>query len=455
MDNELCNLSPIDGRYHDKVNELRFHLSEFGLIKKCVFVEIKWLIFLADELKLFQINDEERETILSIASKFSPPCAQEVKIIEYKINHNVKAVEIYVKEQLREHDLDRLTEWVHFACTSEDITNNAYALMIKSGRAIVIKALDELIDKINLLAIENKSVPMMSHTHGQPATPTTVGKEFVNFSWRLHQQREKLINLEIEGKINGASGNFNAHHFCYPKIDWILKSQQFIRHHLKIEPQIWSTQINNYSSISEMLHIMVRISRIVMDFDLNMWLYISMEYFKQIPKAGEVGSSTMPHKINPIDFENSEGNMDIGIAIMEKMATKLLVSRLQRDLTDSTVLRNLGSCFAHMLIGLKSTLKGLNKIQVNEKILQFELDNNWELMAEAIQTDLRMRGISGGYDLLKELTRGKKITKEDMIKFIESLSERGVPAEIIEKLKLGPSRYTGLAEQLVDFYFQS
>jgi len=447
-------LSVLDGRYKKYTDELNDIFSEFGLIRHRILIETQWLKFLFKELQLEAVSDEDIERIESIASDFDPAAAIAVKEIEKLTNHDVKAVEYYIKQKLAEKGLDRIKEWVHFACTSEDINNTAYALMLKAGRDIVICHISSLILKIESFAKEYKNIPMISRTHGQPATPTTVGKEFVNFAWRLKLELTNLRVSHIHAKMNGASGNYNAHHFVFPDIDWIDASQKFISKNLGVTPILYTTQINSYHYISEMLHNLIRISVVMIDLDRDMWGYISLGYLKQKPVPGEIGSSTMPHKVNPIDFENSEGNMGIAITLMDHLAVKLLNSRFQRDLTDSTVLRNLGVVFGYLLIGLKSALKGLSKVSVNHQAIQKDIDDNPELLAEAIQTAMRVFKEQNPYEKLKDFTRGQKITISDIHNFIDSLEH--IPNEFKKKMqKLKVGTYTGLAEKLVDRYLRN
>jgi adenylosuccinate lyase len=447
-------LSVIDGRYKKMTHELTGIFSEFGLIKHRVFVEIQWLMFLFKELKIDFVKEEDLVKINAIASAFNSEDAFIIKEIESQTNHDVKAVEYYIKQRLTEIGLDDVKEWVHFACTSEDINNTAYALMIKAGRDIILKNISEVISRIEGLGLEYKSIPMISRTHGQPATPTTLGKEFINFAWRLRRESATLGQLHIQAKMNGASGNFNAHYFAFPDIDWITASQRFISEYLGVEPLLFTTQINPYHYISEILHNLIRTASVIIDLDRDMWGYISLSYLKQKPIPGEIGSSTMPHKVNPIDFENSEGNMGIAISLMDHLAVKLLNSRFQRDLTDSTVLRNLGVVWGYLLIGLKSALKGLNKISVNHGALKKDMDDNPEILAEPIQTVLRIIKDENPYEKLKQLTRGRKITKQDLSDFIETFVN--VPPELKQKMKnLTVDEYTGLSEQLVEHYFKN
>ncbi len=453
MDN-IKALSVLDGRYQKLVREFGEIFSEYGLIRHRVFVEIQWLKFLVKELQLTDLAASDIEKLDSVCSDFDVSSATRIKEIEQTTNHDVKAVEYYIKEQLSTLGVSSVKEWVHFSCTSEDINNTSYALMMKKGRAILVDTVTQVIGNIEALAKKYKSVPMMSRTHGQPASPTTVGKEFVNFAWRLNEELASLKSADIQGKFNGATGNFNAHAFVYPEIDWVQAGGSFISKYLDISPLLFTTQINPYNYIARILHAMIRIASIVIDLDRDMWGYISLAYFKQKLKQGEVGSSTMPHKVNPIDFENSEGNMGIAISIMEHVAVKLLNSRFQRDLSDSTVLRNLGAAFGYVQIGLKNTLKGLGKIDLNETVIEKDLTENQELLAEPIQTAMRVFGEENPYEKLKELTRGKKITQDALIKFINSLKK--VPPEFKSRMKnLSVNKYTGLAEDLVDRYFSN
>jgi adenylosuccinate lyase len=450
---QIDALSVIDGRYNRHTQELIEIFSEFGLIKHRVHVEVQWLIFLLNELKLDLVKEDDLTKIRAISSEFTRKAALTIKEIEKQTNHDVKAVEYYIKQRLTEMGLGGVKEWVHFACTSEDINNTAYALMLKTGREIILKQISEVISKIEALGIEYKSVPMISRTHGQPATPTTLGKEFINFAWRLRLESECLQRLRIHAKMNGASGNFNAHYFVFPEIDWIEASRRFISENLGVEPILFTTQINPYHYISEMLHNLIRIASVVIDLDRDMWGYISLSYLKQKPIPGEIGSSTMPHKVNPIDFENSEGNMGVAISLMDHIAVKLLNSRFQRDLSDSTVLRNLGAVLGYLLIGLKSVLKGLNKISVNYAALEKDINDNPEIIAEALQTMMRVIKTENPYEKLKQLTRGQKITKKDIGDFIDSLE--AVPHEYKLKMRdLTVEEYTGLAERLVEYYFK-
>ncbi|RJP85672.1 MAG: adenylosuccinate lyase [Desulfobacteraceae bacterium] len=450
MDN-IQAISVFDGRYSRYTLALKEIFSEYGLIKRRVFVEIQWLKFLFNELGFESVSPEDIQRIDSIYDTFDAVSANAVKAIEKETNHDVKAVEYFIKQQLSEAGMGHLKEWVHFGCTSDDINNTAYALMIKSGRALLAEDAAELIAKIEDLAKQYKGVPMMSRTHGQPATPTTVGKEMVNFAWRLRVELTNFQLLYVQGKMNGASGNFNAHQFVYPEINWIEASEKFISIYLGLTPILYTTQINPNNYLSDILHNMIRIASTVIDLDRDMWGYISLGYFKQKSIPGEVGSSTMPHKVNPIDFENSEGNMGMAIALMEHLAVKLLNSRFQRDLTDSTVLRNLGAVWGYMVIGFKSILKGLGKVSVNQEAIGADLEANPELLAEAIQTAMRVYKEENPYEKLKSLTRGRRISMDDIGEFVDTLEN--VPQTVKLRMKeLTVSKYTGVAEELVDHY---
>lgn len=448
----ITALSVLDGRYKRLTKELRDIFSEYGLIKYRVRVEAEWLKFLVKELKLAEFSEDAMVKIDSIADNLDAEEALKVKAIERTTNHDVKAVEYYIKDRLDEAGLSDIKEWVHFACTSDDINNTAYALMIKAGVEVAKENIKVVLEKLEELAKAYKSEPMMSRTHGQPASPTTTGKELINFAWRVRKELGNLEAIDIEGKMNGATGNFNAHYFAFPDIDWIAAEKKFVSEYLGITPLLLTTQINPNNYIAETLHSLIRTASIIIDVDRDMWGYISLGYFKQKVKEGEVGSSTMPHKVNPIDFENSEGNMGIAISMMEHLSVKLLNSRFQRDLTDSTVLRNMGALFGYFLIGLKNTLKGLGKVELNSAVIQKDLADNQELLAEPIQTVMRVYGEENPYEKLKELTRGVKITTEVLENFIDSLEK--VPAEVKARMKkLTPASYTGLAEKLVDDYF--
>ncbi len=445
-------LTALDGRYAKLTKELSDVFSEYGLIKERVFVEIEWLKFILFDLKLAQTNNIETQKLDAIKENFCLKDAEKIKEIEKKTNHDVKAVEYFIKEELELAGLSDIKEWVHFACTSDDINNTSYALMLDKGKKITTALLKQLIDDIEKKALQYKSIPMMSRTHGQPASPTTAGKEFINFAWRLLQEKNIIDQHNVQAKINGATGNYNAHHFVYPDINWIEASQRFISTHLNLEPILFTTQVNPNHSIGFVLHAMIRAAASIIDLDRDMWGYISLGYYNQKIKEGETGSSTMPHKVNPIDFENSEGNMGLAISMMEHLCVKLQKSRFQRDLTDSTVLRSLGSVFGYFIIGIKNCQKGLSKIDLNREIIQKDLDHNQALLAEPFQTAMRVFGEENPYERLKELTRGRQITKNDLDEFVNKLEK--VPSEFKERMKLlTPETYVGLAEDLIETYF--
>ncbi|MFZ5563528.1 MAG: adenylosuccinate lyase [Thermodesulfobacteriota bacterium] len=451
---ELKALSVLDGRYAKMVSELGDLFSEYGLIRHRVRVETDWLAFMGRELCLFDLDENGEKAVAAIARDFNEQGARRIKEIEKTTNHDVKAVEYYIKERLDGAGLSAIREWTHFACTSEDINNTAYALMIRQGREMAAETLGRVLETIESLARQYKGIPMMSRTHGQPATPTTVGKELVNFAWRLRRELARLNDAPIEAKFNGASGNLNAHAFVFPEINWIDASRRFLSQVLKVEPLLFTTQINPYSYIAELLQIMIRVAAIFIDLDRDMWGYISLGYFYQKLKEGEVGSSTMPHKVNPIDFENSEGNMGVAIALMEHLSVKLLQSRFQRDLSDSTVLRNLGAVFGYFVIGMKNCLKGLHKIDINRNQITGDLAATPELLAEPLQTVMRVFGEENPYERLKALTRGKQVSSEDFRTLIDSLTK--VPRAHKERMRsLSCDTYTGMAERLVDLYFKT
>lgn len=447
-------ISVLDGRYTKYTKGLSDIFSEYGLIRHRVFVEVQWLRFLLKDLQLDAADKNELQRISSIAGDFDVAAAKTIKETEKITNHDVKAVEYYIKDRLNELGLSRLKEWVHFACTSEDINNTAYALMVRAGRGILLDQVLELLQKLEVLGQEYKKIPMISRTHGQPATPTTVGKEMINFAWRLRLEYASLRISYIQAKMNGASGNFCAHQFACPDIDWIAASQQFLSGYLGVTPILLTTQINPYSYIAEILHILVRMAAIVIDLNRDMWGYISLGYFRQKSVDTEIGSSTMPHKVNPIDFENSEGNMGVAISLMEHMAVKLLNSRFQRDLSDSTVLRNLGAVFGYLMIGFKSALKGLDKVTVDRQVISKDIQSNPEILAEAMQTVMRVYKEEDPYEKLKSLTRGRAMDRSDVEALIRSMEK--VPADVKKRLsQLEVEQYVGLSEQLVDWYFSN
>ncbi len=449
----LTAVSPIDGRYGSKVIELRDIFSEYGLIKYRVEVEIRWLQKLAahpeiTELKAF--STEANAFLDEIVTNFSLADAERVKEIERTTNHDVKAVEYLLKEKFvaareRFPELEADAEFVHFACTSEDINNLSHGLMLTNGlKKSLLPNMQSVIDKLESLALEFAEIPMLCRTHGQTASPSTMGKEFANVVARLRRQLEQIKKVEILGKINGAVGNYNAHLSAYPQIDWVANAKDFIES-LGLSFNPYTTQIEPHDYIAELFNAITRFNTILIDLDRDIWGYISMAYFKQKTIAGEVGSSTMPHKVNPIDFENSEGNLGLANAILAHLAEKLPISRWQRDLTDSTVLRNLGVGLAHSLIAYQATLKGLNKLEINPVKLAADLDNAWEIMAEPIQTVMRRYKVEQPYEKLKALTRGQTMNKETIQNFVSSLD---IPEQAKkELLNLSPSSYIGNAIQ--------
>ncbi|WP_020482553.1 adenylosuccinate lyase [Methylomonas sp. MK1] len=445
----LTAISPIDGRYAGKVDALRPIFSEYGLIRYRVKVEVRWLQALAAEAKIVEVPALSADAIAvlnGIVSNFSEADAQAVKDIEKTTNHDVKAVEYFLKEKIKgDAELHAVNEFIHFACTSEDINNLSYALMLKEGRGLMLAEIDATIDAIKQLALDSADQPMLSRTHGQSATPTTVGKEFANVVARIQRQREQLAKVELLGKINGAVGNYNAHSVAYPDVDWAQFAQNFVES-LSLAFNPYTIQIEPHDYMAEFFHALSRFNTILLDFDRDVWGYISLGYFKQKTVAGEVGSSTMPHKVNPIDFENSEGNLGLANAIFGFLADKLPVSRWQRDLTDSTVLRNIGVGIAHTSIAIQSTLKGISKLEINPALIDQDLEQNWEVLAEPIQTVMRRYGVEKPYEKLKELTRGQRVTGDGMRAFVEKLD---IPATAkAELLALTPHSYTGYAADL-------
>ncbi|WP_242163015.1 adenylosuccinate lyase [Lysobacter sp. M15] len=450
IETQLLALSPLDGRYAGKVDALRPIFSEYGLIAARVRVEIEWLLALADEAgiaELASLTGAQAARLRELAGTFSVADAARVKAIERTTNHDVKAVEYFIKERLADDaELGPSLEFVHFACTSEDINNLSYALMLARARAdVLLPAIDGLVAKLREMAHAHADLPMLARTHGQTASPTTVGKELANVVARLARQREVLARLPMPGKINGAVGNYNAHVAAYPEIDWPAFSRRFVES-LGLSWQPYTTQIEPHDGIAETCDAMKRISTICIDLCRDVWGYISLGYFRQAVKAGEVGSSTMPHKVNPIDFENAEGNFGVGNALFEHFAAKLPVSRWQRDLTDSTVLRALGTAFGHALIGFDALMRGLDKLSVNPERLAADLDASWEVLAEAVQTVMRRYGLPSPYEQLKALTRGQGIDEASMRAFIGSLD---LPADAKQRLlDMTPGSYTGLAGRL-------
>ncbi len=450
MNSPLTALSPLDGRYAAQLDALRPFFSEFGLIHHRVRVEIEWLIALSAEPALGEIRPFAPATVAALrqlVDGFSETDGARVKAIEAETNHDVKAIEYWLKERVRGNaEALAAAEFIHFACTSEDINNLAYALAVESAREkVLLPSLDEMIAKLRDVAHAQAAVPMLSRTHGQPATPTTLGKEIANVVARLRRARESVVRVKMLGKINGAVGNYNAHMVAYPGFDWEAFAKRFVES-LGLQFNPYTTQIEPHDSLAEVLDALARTNTIVLDLDRDLWGYISVGYFKQRVKAGEVGSSTMPHKVNPIDFENSEGNVGAANALLRFLADKLPVSRWQRDLSDSTALRNVGVAFGHTLLAWKSCLRGLSKLEVDPVRLADDLDANWEVLAEPVQTAMRRYGLPNPYEQLKELTRGKRLDGAAMRQFIGSLS---LPeADKKRLLELTPASYIGKAAEL-------
>ncbi|HEX8542988.1 MAG TPA: adenylosuccinate lyase [Pseudomonas sp.] len=444
----LTAVSPVDGRYAGKTQALRPIFSEYGLIRFRVMVEVRWLQRLAAHPEITEVpafSAEANAILNTLAEDFSITHAERVKEIERTTNHDVKAVEYLLKEQAAKlPELDKISEFIHFACTSEDINNLSHALMLREGRDnVMLPLMHQIAESIRELAIRFADVPMLSRTHGQPASPTTLGKELANVVYRLERQITQIAAVPLLGKINGAVGNYNAHISAYPAIDWEANARAFIEDELGLGFNPYTTQIEPHDYIAELFDAIARFNTILIDFDRDIWGYISLGYFKQRTIAGEIGSSTMPHKVNPIDFENSEGNLGIANALFQHLASKLPISRWQRDLTDSTVLRNLGVGFAHSVIAYEASLKGISKLELNEQKIAADLDACWEVLAEPIQTVMRRYDIENPYEKLKELTRGKGISPEVLQTFIDGLD---MPAEAKAELKkLTPANYIGNA----------
>ena len=443
----LTAVSPIDGRYNSKTADLRSAFSEFGLIKYRVFVEIRWLQKLAAHPELEEVgpfSNEANAVLNNLVDNFTEQDADRIKEIERTTNHDVKAVEYFIKERITDNpELNSILEFVHFACTSEDINNLSHALMLKEGRdQVLLPQIEEIAAQLAEIARTYAHVPMLSRTHGQTASPTTVGKEMANVAYRLNRQIEQIRQVLLFGKINGAVGNYNAHLSAYPNVDWVVIAKDFIES-LGLNMNPYTTQIEPHDYIAELFDAISRFNTILIDFNRDIWGYISLGYFKQKTIAGEVGSSTMPHKVNPIDFENSEGNLGIANAVFGHLAQKLPISRWQRDLTDSTVLRNMGVGFGYSLIAYQSTLKGIGKLELNEQRLADDLSNTWEVLAEPVQTVMRRYNIPEPYEKLKALTRGQGITKEAILTFVETLDiPEGAKAEL---RALTPASYIGNA----------
>ena len=449
--NTLTALSPIDGRYASKVDSLRPYLSEFGLIHARVTVEVRWLQTLANHADIHEIQPfsaATNERLDAIVANFSEADAMRIKDIERTTNHDVKAVEYFLKEKIADIDaLKDAGEFIHFACTSEDINNLSHALMLKSGRDVLAQTMQKIIDEIAALAETHADQPMLSRTHGQTASPTTLGKEMANVAYRLHRQLKQFNNVELLGKINGAVGNYNAHLSAYPHIDWAKNAENFVTS-LGLTFNPYTTQIEPHDYIAELFDALRRYNTILIDFNRDVWTYISLGYFKQKLKDGEVGSSTMPHKVNPIDFENSEGNLGIANAMLAHLGEKLPISRMQRDLTDSTVLRNMGVGFAHSLIAFDACLKGIGKLELNANRLNEDLELAQEVLAEPIQTVMRRYNVEKPYEKLKALTRGQAMTREMMVNFVNGDELTAVPEDERQRLAdLTPATYTGNAAQ--------
>ncbi|KFX07230.1 adenylosuccinate lyase [Pectobacterium betavasculorum] len=448
----LTAVSPIDGRYGDKVSTLRTIFSEFGLLKFRVQVEVRWLQKLAAcaEIQEVPAFDADANAFLDkIVAEFNEEDAARIKTIERTTNHDVKAVEYFLKEKVAAIPaLHAVNEFIHFACTSEDINNLSHALMLDTARRdVILPHWRQMIDALKNLAQEYRDIPLLSRTHGQPATPSTIGKEFANVAYRMERQYRQLQQVEILGKINGAVGNYNAHLAAYPEVDWHQFSESFVTS-LGINWNPYTTQIEPHDYIAELFDCIARFNTILIDFDRDIWGYIALNHFKQKTIAGEIGSSTMPHKVNPIDFENSEGNLGLANAVLAHLASKLPISRWQRDLTDSTVLRNLGVGVGYALIAYQATMKGISKLEVNRDRLADELDHNWEVLAEPIQTVMRRYGIEKPYEKLKELTRGKRIDAAGIQAFIDGLE---LPEAEKTRLKaMTPANYIGRAIAMVD-----
>jgi len=446
---KLLSISPLDGRYSDSVQDLRSITSEYGLIRYRVIVEIKWFIHLSKNPKIRELpslNIKDTRYLNDLIDNFSIKDAKRVKSIESRTNHDVKAVEYFLKEKFKlNKNLAPYTEFIHFACTSEDINNLAYALMIKDASLITKKSLKLITNRVKFLSKKYSNNPMLSRTHGQSASPTTMGKEFANYFHRINKLENEINKHIMSGKINGAVGNYNAHMVAYPKINWESVAKSFVNN-LKLDFNKHTTQVEPKDTIALLLGDYVKLNNILIDLCRDIWGYISLGYFSQQLKEGEVGSSTMPHKVNPIDFENAEGNFGIANAILTHISNTVTISRWQRDLTDSTIMRNIGSSFGYINLAMYSLLKGLNKLEINKIKLKQDLDDSWEVLTEAIQTVIRKNNIPNGYELMKKLSRGKKIYKKDLVKFID---EMDVPYDDKQSLsKLTPSSYIGLASKL-------
>lgn len=452
MTSTVRRLSPLDGRYESQIEGLRDAFSEWALIKQRVHVEVEWLIFMGGRPEIQDVRpltDQEKSHLRALVSEFSDADAERVKAIEATTRHDVKAIEYFLKERLEGTSLAPLTEFVHFCCTSEDINNLAYALMLRQGvQAEWAPVATQLVDDVYALARTTRDVAMLTHTHGQPASPSTLGKELAVFVHRWRRQLAQAQRQEYLGKFSGAVGSFNAHAVAYPDTDWPALSRAFVEG-LGLTWNPLTTQIEPHDYLAELFHTLIRFNTITLDFDRDMWSYISLGYFRQKVVRGEVGSSTMPHKVNPIDFENSEANLGVANALFEHLATKLPVSRLQRDLSDSSALRNIGVAFGHSLVALRSARRGVSRVAVDQAALDRDLEANWEVLGEAIQTVMRRLGHPGAYERMKDLTRGERVTPDSLRDFIHSLE---LPAEDEARLlALTPAAYTGRASDLVRF----
>ena len=445
----LTAISPIDGRYADKTQSLRPFFSEYGLLRARVEVELRWIHILGDNAEITEVpklSSAAEDFINHLITSFSVEDAAEIKAIELETNHDVKAVEYFIKRKFKANsELHKVNEFVHFACTSEDINNTSYGIMLKNARKeIILPEMGTIISTLRKLAHEHADIPMLSRTHGQPASPTTLGKEIANVVKRLELQHTNVSSVLLCGKMNGAVGNYNAHLSAYPEVDWPVMAQNFVTA-LGLHWNEYTTQIEPHDYMAELFQAMIRFNTILLDFCRDIWSYISIGYFKQKTIKGEIGSSTMPHKVNPIDFENSEGNLGLANAIFDHLALKLPISRWQRDLTDSTVLRNLGVGFSHSILAYNSALKGISKLEANPAAMATDLDNNWEVLAEPIQTVMRRYGIENPYEKLKELTRGQRVNKAVMLSFINNLE---IPEQAKTQLRLlTPANYIGNAAE--------
>lgn len=454
MSDPILAISPLDGRYRERIKQLETYFSEYALIRYRLFIELEWFIFICNEVKLegtAQFSESELKTLRELSTGFDVKDALRVKEFEKKTNHDVKAVEYFIKENLEAHPkIAQMSEFIHFGCTSEDINNLAYALLLKDFETKeYLPLISGVVLELYNLAKKHAAVALLSRTHGQPASPTTIGKELINFVARLETQIESLKRVKKLGKFSGAVGNFNAHNIAYPEVDWDGVSQRFITY-LGLVPNRYTTQIEPHDWMVETFDAVSRINTILIALNRDVWMYISYDVFKQKLKEGEVGSSTMPHKVNPIDFENAEGNLGLANALFRHFSEKLPISRMQRDLSDSTVQRNIGCAFGYSILAYKSLLNGLSKLEVNEEQIKISLENHWEVLTEAIQTVLRKEKVPQAYEKLKELSRGKKLTEEGIHTFIKSLK---IPKEDRERLlSLTPASYIGISKELVKSY---